>query len=158
MATREAFPGRDDADLDDEDGRETNANKYLGEHVEEDRADARGGERTPEAWFDVDDDGTPVEVKSTERRLSYGRRGRYQIERTNHENLLDHGGEYDFVLRDGSGEDGEQYDTAATRIGVDASTVEAWREERGLKWPDGGKLKLPWSQVHDPEDVPGEGE
>lgn len=134
------------------DGRSTNQNKQLGRSVEQYRADARDGDVTPEAWFDVEArDGTLVEVKSTEKRLSYGRRGRYQIERTNHENLLDHGGVYDFVLRDGDS-------TAAERVGVPASTVEEWRQDRGLKWPEGGKLKLPWAQVHDPEQVPGEGD
>lgn len=131
------------------DGRTSNVNKQVGTSIESYRADARDGERTPDAWFDVEAaDGTLVEVKSTERRLSYGRRGRYQIERTNHENLVDHGGEYDFVLRDGDS-------TAAERT-LDASTVEEIRQEHGLKWPNGGKLKLPWSYVHEPENVEGE--
>jgi hypothetical protein len=134
------------------DGRSTNQNKQLGRSIEKYRARARDGETTPEAWFDVEaSDGTLVEVKSTEVRLSYGRRGRYQLVEVNHENLLDHGGVYDFVLRD----DGE---TAVERTGVPASTVEDVIDEHDLKWPDGGKLKLPWSYVHDVSDVPGEGE
>lgn len=132
-----------------DDGRATNQNKVLGRQIEQYRARQRGGDVTPEAWFDVEaPDGTLVEVKSTERRLAYGRRGRYQIERENHENLVDHGGEYDFVLRDGDG--------TAIEETMDASEVEQLRQDHELKWPDGGKLKLPWSYVHDPDDVPGE--
>lgn len=130
------------------DGRSTNRNKDVGTSIESYRADQRGGERTPEAWFDVEDGSTIVEVKSTEKRLSSGRRGRYQLEEDQHENLLDHGGEYDFALRDGD-------DLAAERT-MDASDVEDLLDEKDLKWPRAGKLKLPWSYVHEPDDVPGE--
>jgi len=145
---------------DTDDGRSTNDNKRLGTAAEEQRAEARDGRRTPEAWFDVEGDSEDVvEVKSTERRLSSGRRGRYQIKQYNHENLVDHGGVYDFVLRDTDGDSWDLEDpddTAATRLSVPASTVEDWRQDRGLKWPDGGKLKLPWTDVHDVADVEGE--
>lgn len=131
------------------DGRATNENKTVGRQIEKHRADQRNGEHVPEAWFDVEDsDGTVVEVKSTERRLAGGRRGRYQLVEDQHDNLRDHNGEYDFVLRDGDG--------AVAQRTMDAEDVEELRQEKDLKWPDGGKLKLPWSYVHDPDDVPGE--
>lgn len=126
----------------------TQDNKTVGTQVEEYRAKERNGERTPEAWFDVEDgDGTLVEVKSCDRRVAvtYGdndhtRPGRYQIDEDNHYNLLDHGGVYDFVLKDGDG-------TAAERT-MTAREVEDLREEKGLQWPESGKLKLLWKYVH----------
>lgn len=129
------------------DGRSSNQNKQLGRRVEEYRAEQRGGEVVPEAWFDVEGpNGELVEVKSTNVRLADGRRGRYQLERENHENLVDHGGVYDFVLRDDP-------KTADEIVGKPASEVEELRREHELKWPDGGKLKLPWSYLHDVDDV-----
>lgn len=116
-------------------------NKAIGTQIEKYRAEERGGERTPEAWFDVEGgDGTIVEVKSTMVRLESGRIGRYQIEGENHRNLVDHGGVYDFVLRDG--------DHIADETTLSASEVERIRKEHNLKYPDGGKLKVPWTYVH----------
>lgn len=138
------------------DGRATNDNKEVGTSIEKYRAKQRGGERTPEAWFDVEAaDGTLVEVKSTERRVSVDwaenrdpRRGRFQIERSNHENLVDHGGEYDFVLRDG--------DDAVAETTMTAKEVDDLLDENDRTWPKNSKLKLVWSDIFDPADVPGE--
>jgi len=123
-------------------------NKQLGTSIEEYRARQRGGRRTPEAWFDVEaGDGTLVEVKSTEKRVKVdwndqgkSRRGRYQIIQSNHQNLRDHGGEYDFVLRDGD-------DTVAERT-MTARELDDLLDEHDRTWPNGSKLKLPWSHVH----------
>lgn len=125
------------------DGRETNENKQLGTAIEEYRAEERGGYRTPDQFYDVKvPDGPIVEVKSTEQHLATGRNGRYQLVEGNHRQLVEAGGVYDFVLRD-------DQDTAAERIGVPAGEVSGMIEEAGLKWPDGGKLKLTWTYVHD---------
>jgi len=79
------------------------ANQQVGLAVERTVANDRDAEHLGDSggWFDVDDDGTPVEVKSTKKRLESGRRGRYQLVKRNHANLRDHDGEYVFVLRDG---------------------------------------------------------
>ena len=139
------------------DGRSTNDNKQVGESIEKWRARQRGAERTPEAWFDMDDDGTPIETKSTVKREKQywaeerkPRRGRYQIEESNHENLVDHNGEYDFNLRD------REKDDVIETVTMSAEEVDDLIREKDLKWPDTGKLKLPWSYVHDPADIPGE--
>lgn len=138
------------------DGRASNDNKQVGTSIEKYRARRRDGQRTPEAWFDVEAaDGTLVEVKSTERRVDIQwaedrdpRRGRFQLVQENHENLVDHGGEYDFVLRDG--------DDAVAETTISAKEVDNLLDENGRTWPAGSKLKLVWSDIFDPEDVPRE--
>lgn len=124
-------------------------NRQLGVSVEKHRARERGPSAEhvgTEGWYDVYDDG-PVEVKSTERRVTVdwngqgsSRPGRYQIEEDNHANLRDHGGEYDFVLRDGD-------QTVAERT-MSAAEVDDLLTELDRTWPDGSKLKLSWRQVH----------
>lgn len=126
-------------------------NRRLGVKVEEYRADERGRSAEhvgTDGWYDVEDDGTPVEVKSAEREVAvdYGnndrtRPGRYQLEHDNHRNLVDHDGEYDFVLRDGSG-------TAAERT-MPAEAVDDLIDDLNRTWPDPpSKLKLLWTDVH----------
>lgn len=133
-------------------------NKRVGTSIEEYRAKQRGrhAERTPGVDFmDVDDDGTPVEVKSTEVRVAVKwdenrspRRGRYQLKEDNHRNLVDHGGEYDFALRDDDGLVAERTMTA--------DEVDDLLDANDRTWPENSKLKLSWADIHDPADVPGE--
>lgn len=120
-------------------------NRQLGVQVEKSRARDRGGEHVgTDGWFDVEDsDGSPVEVKSTEVEVenpTETRPGRYQIDEDNHANLRDHGGVYDFVLRDGDVEVDVETMTAAE--------VDDLIDENDRKWPSGSKLKLSWKDVH----------
>jgi hypothetical protein len=78
--------------------RATNANKQAGTEAEEWAERQYNGERTPNAWFDVDGSDSILEVKSTRRTLSSGRRGRFRLWFDQHQNLQDHSGEYVFVL------------------------------------------------------------
>jgi len=119
------------------------ANQQLGLDIEEAVARERDAEHLGDSggWFDVDDDGTPVEVKSTEKRLQSGRRGRYQLIESNHANLRDHGGEYVFVLREG--------DSEVDRTTVTPSEIDDYVQAEDRKWPRGSKLKIPWTEVHD---------
>lgn len=130
------------------------ANRDAGIQVEQFRADARGRSAEhvgTDGWYDVEDGGTPVEVKSCQREVAvtYGdndrtRPGRYQLEHDNHRNLVDHGGEYDFVLMDG--------DTAADVVTMDAEEIDDLVNEQNRTWPDSpSKLKLRWMDVHGDE-------
>lgn len=134
------------------------ANREAGVQTEQFRAEARG--RTAEhvgtgGWYDVDDDGTPVEVKSCQRTVAvnYGdndrvRPGRYQIDHDNHRNLVDHGGEYDFVLMDENG------DSSLDVVTIDAADLDDLINELNRTWPDSpSKLKLRWQDVHDEDEV-----
>jgi len=92
-------------------------------------------------------DGTPVEVKSTEKDVTVNwdgsgrtRPGRYQLEHSNHRNLVDHGGEYDFVLRDGDEE-------VAVRT-MDAAEVDKLINKENRTWPENSKLKLSYKDIH----------
>lgn len=130
----------------------TSENRRLGVQVEEHRADQRG--RTAEhvgtdGWYDVEDAGTPVEVKSTKKAVKVNwdgsgrtRPGRYQLTHDNHRNLVDHGGEYDFVLMDA---DGDNQIAAET---MPAEDVDKLINELDRKWPEGSKLKLSWKDIH----------
>lgn len=128
----------------------TSENRALGVQVEKSRADARGPSAKhvgTDGWFDVEDGQTPVEVKSAEKDVTVNwddsgrtRPGRYQLDEDNHNNLVDHGGEYDFVLRDGK-------DTVAERT-MTAAEVDDLIDELDRKWPTGSKLKLSWKDVH----------
>lgn len=122
-------------------------NRNLGRQVEQHRADARGGEHRPDMdFFDVEaSDGTPVEVKSTRRTVenpSVDRSGRYQIVGDNHEELVEQGGEYDFVLRD-------QNDDELETVTLAAEEVDRIIAENDLKWPTGSKLKLSYHYIHE---------
>lgn len=127
-------------------------NARLGEQIEKYRADERGGEHVGSgAWFDVDDDG-PVEVKSTNVRLSSGRRGRFRLWLDQHANLKDHDGEYDLLLRDG--------DETVAEATLSPEDVDEVIEEHGLTWAQSGnhpkgnrQIKLVWSHVFDAEQV-----
>jgi len=119
-------------------------NKRLGTHYDKARAEARGASHTPEAgFFDVDGE-TPVEVKTTAETIlnpNRKRPGRYQLSAQNHNQLVEAGGKYDFVLRLDSG--GEQVRTLGAR------KVEEIINEQGLKWPKNSKLKLHQKYIHD---------
>lgn len=126
------------------------ANQRLGRQVEKHRAKTRDGQHVgTDGWFDVEgSDGTPVEVKSTQKEVTVNwdgqgktRPGRYQIVKENHQNLVDHGGEYDFVLRDGEGNEIE------TRT-MTAAEVDELIRERGREWPENSKLKLSHRDIH----------
>jgi len=126
--------------------RATNANKEAGTRAEDWVAQQTGGERTPNAWFDVDTPDGIVEVKSTQERLSSGRRGRFRLWYDQHQNLKDHGGTYWFLV-DGVGV--EQ---------LDPKEVEDIMDENGLSWASAGEhpqgtdqLKLTWTYVLDAE-------
>lgn len=125
--------------------RATNANKEAGTRAEEYVADQVGGERTPNAWFDVEDrNGEIIEVKSTQDRLSSGRRGRFRLWKDQHQNLKDHGGTYWFLV------DGKQ------PVQLDPEEIDRIMDEEGLSWAGSGnhpqdtqQLKLVWSHVLD---------
>jgi hypothetical protein len=127
-------------------------NRRLGVQIEKARARARNGEHVgTEGWFDVEDSGTPVEVKSCDvdtatnvNEWTDSRTGRYQLEHDNHRNLADHDGEYDFVLRDG--------DTEVDVVTMSAAEVDAWINENNRKWPENSKLKIKWTDIHDVEE------
>lgn len=127
--------------------RATNNNKDVGTAAEEWVARQVDGERTPNAWFDVDAglDGI-IEVKSTRRRLSSGRRGRFRLWKDQHQNLKDHNGEYWFLV--------DGLDPAV----LDAPEIDEIMAENDLKWAESGnhpqetkQLKLVWTYVIDPE-------
>ena len=120
-------------------------NKRLAEHVEGERADARDAEPAPNGQhYVVVDDGELVEVKTTKREVgeSYRRTGRYQLEESNHEALVDDGGTYDFVLRD---DDGLTVEVET----MDAGDVDELLRENGRTWPNGSKLKVRWDVIHE---------
>jgi hypothetical protein len=126
--------------------RATNANKEAGTQAEEYVAQQTGGERTPNAWFDMEAPEGIVEVKSTQERLSSGRRGRFRLWKDQHQNLKDHGGRYWFLV-DGVGV--EQ---------LDPEDIDDIVEEEGLSWAGSGshpqgsdQLKLTWTHVLDAE-------
>ena len=126
--------------------RATNANKEAGTQAEEYVAQQTGGERTPNAWFDVEAPEGIVEVKSTQERLSSGRRGRFRLWRDQHQNLKDHGGRYWFLV-DGVGV--EQ---------LDPEDIDDIMADEGLSWAGSGshpqgsdQLKLTWTHVLDAE-------
>ena len=126
--------------------RATNANKEAGTEAENWVAKQTGGERTPNAWFDVETPEGIVEVKSTQERLSSGRRGRFRLWYDQHQNLKDHGGTYWFLV-DGVGV--EQ---------LDPETVDDIMADEGLSWAGSGdhpqdspQLKLTWTHVLDAE-------
>lgn len=123
-----------------------NGNKEAGTQAEEYVAQQTGGERTPNAWFDVEAPEGIVEVKSTQDRLSSGRRGRFRLWYDQHQNLKDHGGTYWFLV-DGVGV--EQ---------LDPEEVDDIMDDEGLSWAGSGnhpqdtrQLKLTWTHVLDAE-------
>lgn len=128
--------------------RATNNNKEAGTQAEEYVARQMNGERTPNAWYDVDaGDGTLIEVKSTQGRLSDGRRGRFRLWKEQHEALRDHDGLYWFLV-DGGG----------IRENVEPEEIDAIMERENLKWTGSGshpkedkQLKLTWSHILDPD-------
>jgi len=121
------------------------ANKRLGTAIEERRAEARGAEHTPEQeYYDLRDDGTQVEVKSTKRTIqnpNYNRTGRYQLEPENHHELVEVGGVYDFVLRN------SENDIVDVRT-LAAENVDRLLAANDRTWPTGSKLKLRYDQIH----------
>lgn len=125
--------------------RATNANKEAGTQAEEYVARSRGGERTPNAWFDVETPDGIVEVKSTQQRLSSGRRGRFRLWRDQHQNLKDHDGEYHFLVED------------VGEAQLTPEEVDAIMDEEDLSWSGSGnhpqgsdQLKLVWTYIMDP--------
>jgi hypothetical protein len=126
--------------------RATNRNKEAGTQAEQYVADQIGGERTPNAWFDVEGPDGIIEVKSTQERLSSGRRGRFRLWYDQHQNLKDHGGTYWFLV---DGHEPEQ---------VDPEEIDQIMEDKGLSWAGSGnhpqgtdQLKLVWTHVLDAE-------
>ena len=123
-----------------------NGNKEAGTRAEEYVARQTGGERTPNAWFDVDTPEGIAEVKSTQERLSSGRRGRFRLWYDQHQNLKDHGGTYWFLVE---GHEPQQ---------LDPEEVDEIMDEKGLSWASAGEhpqgtdqLKLTWTYVLDDE-------
>lgn len=114
--------------------------------MEERRAEARNGRHTPEQeYYDVMDDGTRVEVKTTQRIVknpNYNRKGRYQLEGDNHQELVEQGGVYDFMLRD---DDGEVVEVKT----MEAASVDNLLVENDREWPTGSKLKIRWDVIHE---------
>lgn len=120
----------------------TNGNKEAGTRAEDYVARQTGGTRTPNAWFDVETSHGIIEVKSTQERLSSGRRGRFRLWRSQHENLKDHGGRYWFLV-DGVGE-----------REMDPAEIDRIMAEEGLSWTGSGdhgqdtqQVKLTWPYV-----------
>lgn len=125
--------------------------------METHRAEARGGERVgSEVWFDVEGgDGTIVEVKSCERRMSSGRRGRFRLWLDQHRNLRDHSGEYDFIVTDD--------DDVVEERTLSAADVDELIDDEDLKWSLSGdahekhrQIKLVWTYVLDPDELGGQ--
>lgn len=123
-----------------------NGNKEAGTRAEEYVARQTSGERTPNAPHDVEAPDGIKEVKSTQKRLSSGRRGRFRLWKDQHEYLRDHGGEYWFLV--------EGREPAV----LDPEEVDDIMAEEGLKWAGSGnhpqdtrQLKLVWTHVLDPE-------
>lgn len=119
-------------------------NADKGTSIERYRAKERNGHHVPEAWFDVEaEDGTPVEVKSTQRRLASGRRGRFRFWQEQHENMEDHTGEYDLVVTED--------DSTAFERTLSADEVSEVIEDAGISWTGAGdhhmgrQAKVPWS-------------
>lgn len=121
-------------------------NKDLAEHIEEVRQNDRSAEHTPdEEFFDLDDDGDLVEVKTTTRNVenpSGVRTGRYQIEESNHRKLVEAGGTYDFVLRD-------ENDAVLDVETMSAVELDELIEENNRTWPSGSKLKIRHDVIHE---------
>lgn len=124
----------------------TSENKRLAEHIEERRAQTRRAEHVPESeYYDLDASGQLVEVKTTKRNVASdagGRKGRYQIDESNHDQLVEAGGVYDFVLRD---DDGDVVDVE-TRT---AEAIDELVDERNREWPTNSKLKIRYDVLHD---------
>lgn len=126
-----------------------NENAAQGESIEQYRARQRGSDadHTPDEWFDVLDGWTPIEVKSTTRRLSSGRRGRLRLWRTQHETLLEQGGEYDVVVIED--------DEISAETTVTAERMDEILTDGGLSWTNAGQshgmpsqqVKVPWHYV-----------
>jgi len=120
-------------------------NKELAEWVEQRRADKRSAEHAPNAaFYDLDAAGTLVEVKTTTRTVvnpAGNQKGCYQIEEANHDRLLDDGGVYDFVLRNG---DDEIVDVTT----MPASDFDELVDENNREWPSGSKLKVRYDVIH----------
>jgi hypothetical protein len=128
--------------------RATNANKEAGTQAEEYVARQIGGERTPNAWYDVEAGGIH-EVKSTQERLRSGRRGRFRLWKDQHQNLRDHGGTYHFLV------DGVGY------VQLDAEEIDELMDEEGLTWAGSGdhpqdtqQLKVTWRHIMDEDGQP----
>jgi len=122
--------------------RATNANKEAGTQAENYVARQTGGERTPNAWFDVDAPDGIIEVKSTQERLSSGRRGRFRLWQDQHQNVKDHGGTYWFLV--------EGYDP----VELPPERIDEIMDREGLKWAGSGnhpqdtnQLKLTWTHI-----------
>jgi hypothetical protein len=128
------------------------ANKRLAENIEEQRVNAREGrEHSPHmAFYDwTEPDGTFTECKTTKRMVDSpngSREGRYQIAEKNHEKLLDNRGRYEFVLRN---ENNETVEIA----GISADKLDELLIKRDREWPNGSKLKIRWTVVHEAAEV-----
>lgn len=122
--------------------RATNENKKIGTNAEAYIARQINGERTPEAWFDVENQEGIHEVKSTQETLTYSnRRGRFRLWKDQHDNLKDHNGTYHFLV------DGVGYVT------VPPEYIDTLRDQEGRKWTGAGttgkspQLKISWRDI-----------
>lgn len=128
-----------------------NQNQQQGESIEQYRARQRGSDasHTPDEWFDVIDGWTPIEVKSTTRRLASGRRGRWRLWKSQHEKLLEQEGEYDLAVI-------EDDDLVAEKT-LSAKEMDEVINEANLSWTSAGdshsmpsqQVKIPWNYVFD---------
>lgn len=121
-------------------------NKRLAEWVEEQRRDARDAVEGPNSdFYDLEDGDNLIEVKTTSREVANpngNREGRYQLEETNHRQLLEADGIYDFVLRDAD-------DAIEDVTTLEAAELEELIDENNREWPENSKLKIRWSQIND---------
>lgn len=130
--------------------RSTNRNKEAGTQAEDFVAREVNGSRTPNAWYDVDHpSGAIIEVKSTQKRLGSGRRGRFRLWKEQHENLRDHGGRYWFLV-DGHGQ--------GVRRNVPPEEIDGIIKRENRQWTGSGshpkedkQLKIVWTHILDPD-------
>lgn len=121
-----------------------NRNAKQGESIEQYRARQRGdgADHTPDEWFDVLDGWQPIEVKSTQRTLASGRKGRFRLWRNQHDGMTEQGGEYDFAVIDD--------DKVWKETTVSADRVSEIIDENDLSWTAAGRHGMPTEQVKIP--------
>lgn len=119
-----------------------NRNAQQGESIEQYRARERGGDHTPDEWFDVLDGFDVIEVKSTQKTLASGRSGRWRLWRKQHEKMVEQNGEYDLVVIDD--------DEIWREVTLSAAEVDDIISENGLSWTDAGNHGMPSEQVKIP--------
>lgn len=114
-----------------------NRNAKQGESIEQYRARQRGSDadHAPDEWFDVMDGWTPIEVKSTQRRLASGRRGRFRLWKVQHDKMEEQNGEYDLAVIDD--------DKIWEETTLSAEEVSEIIAERELTWTEAGDHGMP---------------